>query len=342
MSDCIFPFPSAPQFTSLTSICKYMNDCGFDFTWQSFHRIYQSYVKTRKTTVRKMLKEHGFKDDKPETIDKLSMFIVRNVLLVDLRTILRASIKESGLLNRSQFVASLRRIAYRYDPENAIELMKQHVDNVLKAISDSLDGNKGGESNQRYLNGLYRSAIKVSGPSIQICRKPEQWFVALESQHELNIDIIAPRVARSYVRIFTSFADVLAEEEPDLEVAKAIRGELRATLMDFGFSSKDEKKVYRTCAEILEHMDDGFIVDPEGFGNYCYDFVHEAIVGLAKISVKDHMAHLAVIDHHIAYFLSDIFCIPIAKFDQKRIVFAKSVATYFGQGSEPQSSIGMA
>jgi hypothetical protein len=275
-----------------------------------------------------MLREHGFNETKPSMYGKFSMLIVRDIVHGELKSIFSDAIDGVGLPSRLQFVERLRRYVSHKDTKEAKALMKAHLESVIQAVLDSLDKHSGGESNRRYLNNLYQSAIRASGPCICICRRPEQWFTMLSSQHDYNLDIIAPRVARSYAQMFNSFANMLAEQDVNINLAREIREELKATLMEFGFSEEDEKKVYRACGNLLDQVDHREL-RAEAFEGCCYDVAYNAAVQLANRGVKDSVAHLVILDQEIGDFVSHLFSIPVSKFDEKRIVFAEHVAIHF-------------
>jgi len=217
----VFPFPKTPRFTNLTEVCKYLNDCGFDITWQSFHRTYLSYINDMRSVIRQQMRAHGIETKIGEYSlhDKISMLIVRDMLHDRLRHILVQSIQKRGFANRDHFVDRLTRYAETIASPQGItrqKMMLNHLDEVMNAIIDSLDSYNGGETNKGYLNKLYRSSIENSIASFQLIRRPEKWFVILENQHDMNMDVLAPRFASSYVSMFQTFSSLLEDEEPDL------------------------------------------------------------------------------------------------------------------------------
>lgn len=333
----VFPFPNTPRLTTLTGICQYLNDCGFDITWQSFLRTYQKYIKTRKATVRKLIRQNGLDDNDPRSHDKINLLIIRNVLKFEIRSILVACIQDRGLIRRNRFAASLKSYCTHGTLEERRNAMIKHLDAVLEVIYISLSEHDGGESNQRYLNNLYRSAMKITAPSIQITRKPEHWFIVLENQHDVNIDLIAPKIANTYVAIYEGFACECSQEKPNIDAIRAMREEMRNIMMEYGFTRESEKRIYRQCATIIDLIDEGKM-DPKNFRSICYEIVRGEAVELARKGASDAMAHLAVIDHRVAEFLSDIFAISQKEFQKKRHVFAHKLAERMSQDSLPQSS----
>lgn len=217
----VFPFPPTPRFTNLTEVCKYLNNCGFDITWQSFHRTYSTYIKHHRAVIRQLMRAHGIetKIGEPSMHDKISMLIVRGMLDDHLRHILVETIQKRAFANRIQVVQRLYRYALAVRPPKGMtrqKMMLAHLDAVLEAMIESLDAYNGGETNQGYLNRLYRASIQSTMASVHIIRRPEQWFVVMENQQDMNVDVVAPGFARSYTSLFKTFSGLLSDEEPDL------------------------------------------------------------------------------------------------------------------------------
>jgi len=341
----VFPFPPTPCFANLTEVCKYLNDCGFDVTWQSFHRFYSTYINGHKSTIRQTMEAHGISTDldEPSQHDKISMLIIRGALEEEIRPELVRVIERRCAGNRDQMVDRMYRYALHGIPEVKTwrSRMIHHLNAVIKAMVESLEAHHGGENNQGYLTRLYRASMKSMIASVQIIRRPEQWFTVLGNQQDINIDVIVPRFSRCYATLYQSFGHLLEDDEPNMEAAREIRDEMKKTLKTFGCSTATEKKIYRTCGSIIADIDRG-IIRPEEFEERAYGVVYDELGGIAHRSIRDTMAHVAVIDHLVAEFISELFNINRDDFEKRRLIFAENIARHMSQDSEPQSSEGTA
>jgi hypothetical protein len=238
----VFPFPPTPRFTNLTEVCNYLNVCGFDITWQSFHRTYSSYIANMRSIIHQKMRAHGIetKLGDPSMHDKISMLIVRDMIDDHLRHDLVQAVQQRAYANKAHVAHRLIRYSQKIVPPKGTtrqQMMLAHLDAVLEAVLESLDAYNGGQSNQGYLTRLYHSSMQSTMASVQIIRRPEQWFVVLENQQDLTVDVIVPRFAKSYAALFHILGSLIREEKSDLNQLFDEIGSMKAMEYDISRAS---------------------------------------------------------------------------------------------------------